>query len=268
MRINFPKLSVQPQSLQGDCGYCGSGNLICMIFLFAFFLSCSRKVDDGSVGLIPIEVHKLNLPEPSDLCFGPGNQILYTVSDNTAQVYKITIQGKILQTLPYVGNDLEGVCYVNDQYLFVAEERYRKIIRLDLQGNKLSEASIPVEINDANSGLEGISYNPVNKCFYILNEVNPGLLIVTDENFNVLKKQTLTFAGDYSGICVDAQNQELWILSDVSATVNRCTLEGQLIEKFKVPINNPEGIALDTENHLLYIVSDQEATLYKFQLNK
>ncbi|MEI6277485.1 MAG: SdiA-regulated domain-containing protein, partial [Prolixibacteraceae bacterium] len=253
--------SVKPQPHHRGCGF----NLtIYFLFLLGWIqlcTSCSKTADDGTVGLIPIEVIKLGIPEPSDLAFGPGNQILFTVSDNTAKVYKITTQGKILQTLPYVGNDLEGVCYVNDQFLYVAEERLRKIVKLDLQGNQLSEAFIPVEINDANSGLEGISYNPVNKYFYILNEVNPGLLIVTDENFNVIKKQTLSFAGDYSGICVDAQKQELWILSDVSATANRCTLDGQLIEKFKVPVNNPEGIALDSESHLLYIVSDQEGTL-------
>jgi len=260
-------LEVKPQPLQNGCGF---KSIIPFFFLSAIFTlsqGCSKTTGDDTVGLVPIETIKLGIPEPSDLCIGPDSQILYTVSDNTAKVYKITVQGKILQTLPFVGNDLEGVCYVNDQFLFVAEERYRKIVKLDLQGNQLSEASIPVEINDSNSGLEGISYNPVNKCFYILNEVNPGLLIVTDENFNVLKKQTLSFAGDYSGICVDVSKQELWILSDVSATANRCNLEGQLIEKFKLPINNPEGIALDTANHLLYIVSDQEGILYKFQLN-
>ena len=258
----------KPQLLPNSCGFKKTLRILLLSAIIPFFLNCAKRTNDDSVGLIPIDVIKLGIPEPSDLCFGPGNQILYSVSDNTAKVYKITIQGKILQTLPYAGNDLEGVCYVNDQFLYIAEERYRKIVKLDLQGNKISEASIPVEINDLNSGLEGISYNPVNKYFYILNEVNPELLIVTDENFNVLKKQTLSFAGDYSGICVDVQNQELWILSDVSATANKCTLDGQLIEKFRLPINNPEGIALDTENHLLYIVSDQEATLYKFQLNK
>ncbi len=268
MRFYSTDPSVRPQSLQSDCGSDSSCSMLILIVIILFCQSCSKKADDGSVSLIPIEVHKLNLPEPSDLCFGPGNQILYTVSDNTAKVYKITIQGKILETLPFVGNDLEGVCYVNDQFLYVAQERLRKITKLDLQGNVIAEASIPVEINDLNSGLEGIAYNTLNRCFYILNEVNPGLLIITDENFSVLKKITLSFAADYSGICVDNQNQELWILSDVSASVNRCTLEGQLIEKFRIPVNNPEGIALDVENRLLYIVSDQEGTLYKFQLNK
>lgn len=238
-----------------------------LIVFFPLLAGCSKSSEGGSANLVLLETHKLNLPEPSDLCFGPGNQILYTVSDNTARIYKITIQGKLLETLPYVGNDLEGVCYVNDKYLFVAEERYRKIVKLDLQGNFVSEVSISVEINNENSGLEGISFNSVNNCFYIINEVNPGLLIVTDENFNLLNKITLSFAIDYSGIYVDTKNQELWILSDVSATVNRCTLNGQLIEKFKIPVNNPEGIALDLDNHLLYIVSDQEGMLYKFKLN-
>jgi uncharacterized protein YjiK len=173
----------------------------------------------------------------------------------------------VLSELAYSGSDLEGLCYVGNQFLYVAEERLRTVIKLDMQGNKLEQKAIPVEKNDENQGLEGISYATFNKHFYILNEKNPGLLIETDENLNVLKTYPLSFADDYSGICVDNVNQQLWIVSDESASVTKCTMKGESIVSYRIPVSNPEGIAFDPLTNQLYIISDSEARLYFFQIN-
>ena len=217
--------------------------------------------------LEPDAVYSVNISETSDLSFGSSTDILYTVSDRTAKVYKITIQGKVLSELSFTGSDLEGVCYVGNQFLYVAEERLRTVFKLDLQGNQIEQKAIPVEKNDDNQGLEGISYATFNKHFYILNEKNPSLLIETDENLNVLKSYPLSFANDYSGICVDNVNQQLWIVSDESASVTKCTMKGELIESYRIPVSNPEGIAFDPENNQVYIISDTEARLYLFKIN-
>jgi uncharacterized protein YjiK len=212
-------------------------------------------------------VYNINIKETSDLCFGATNDILYTVSDNTAKAYKISTTGKVLSALAYTGSDLEGITNVDNKFLYVAEERLRTIIKLDLQGNKIEQKAIPVEKNDENQGLEGISYATFNKHFYILNEMNPGLLIETDDKLNVLKDYTLKFADDYSGVCVDNVNQQLWIVSDLSATVNKCTMQGELIKSYRIPVSNAEGIAYDPISSKLYVVSDSEARLYFFQIN-
>jgi len=217
--------------------------------------------------LNPVAVYAVNIPETSDLCFGSSTTILYTVSDRTAKVYKITTQGKVLSELAYTGSDLEGVCYVGNQFLYVTEERLRTVFKLDLQGNKLEQVAIPVEKNDENQGLEGISYATFNTHFYILNEKNPGLLIETDENLNVLKNYPLKFSSDYSGICVDNINQQLWIVCDEAATANQCTMQGELIKSYRIPVSNPEGIAFDPSGNKLYVISDSEARLYYFELN-
>lgn len=212
-------------------------------------------------------MYNINIKETSDLCFGATNDILYTVSDNTAKAYKISTTGKVLSALAYTGSDLEGITNVDNKFLYVAEERLRTIIKLDLQGNKIEQKAIPVEKNDENQGLEGISYATFNKHFYILNEMNPGLLIETDDKLNVLKDYTLKFADDYSGVCVDNVNQQLWIVSDLSATVNKCTMQGELIKSYRIPVSNAEGIAYDPISSKLYVVSDSEARLYFFQIN-
>lgn len=228
--------------------------------------SCGKQKEDNLKLLSPIEAHDINVPETSDLCFGSSTDILYTVSDRTAKVYKISTSGKVLSELQFTGNDLEGVCNVENQYLCIAEERLRKIVRLDLQGNKIDEKIIQVEKHDENQGIEGISYATFNQHFYILNETNPGLLIETDDKLNVLFSYPLSFAEDFSGICVDNTNQQLWIVSDVSASVSKCTMKGELIESYRIPVSNPEGIAYDPLSKKLYIVSDAEARLYYFKI--
>jgi len=249
-----------------NCGF-----ILLKVFLSVFCImiligGCGNREEDNLPVLTPIESIKIDIPETSDLCFGSSKDVLYTVSDNTAKAYKITTKGKILSVLPYKGNDLEGVCYVDNQFIYVAEERLRTVIKLDLQGNLIEQKNIPVTKNYANEGLEGISYATFNRHFYIVNERNPGVLIETDKNLNLLNEYRLSFADDYSGICVDNINQNLWILSDLSSSANKCTMQGELIESYRVPVNNPEGIAYDPVDSTLYIISDMESRLYKFDL--
>jgi uncharacterized protein YjiK len=250
-----------------NCGFASIKFILPSLLILFLLYACSKQKKDNLTLLSLLEVYAVNIPETSDLSFGSSADILYTVSDRTAKVYKITNQGKVLSELSFTGSDLEGVSYVGNEFLYVAEERLRKIIKLDLQGNQQSEKTIPVEKNDENQGLEGISYASFNKHFYLLNEKNPALLIETDENLNVLNSYPLSFANDYSGICVDNVNQQLWIVSDESASVTKCTMKGELIVSYRIPVSNPEGIAFNPITNDLYVISDTEARLYLFKIN-
>lgn len=266
IRENRYNLEIEPLSSFGDSGFKLLISITILLHLFGCS-GCSNREESHFTILQPDAVDKLEVKEPSDLCFGSTTDILYTVSDNTAQIYKLNTRGQILETLKYTGSDLEGVVQVNNQFIYAVEERLRDVEQLDLQGNHVAHFKIAVENRDDNAGLEGIAYNSVNKCFYLLNEQNPGLLIIADEQFNILKEKRLEFADDYSGICIDEISQELWIVSDLSATVNRCNLDGDPIEQFRIPVSNPEGIAVDIRKHKLYVVSDREARLYSFTIN-
>jgi len=258
---------MESQLYTNNCGFISVWLFVPVFFLLIIAISCNSEKEDNMTKLYPVAVYSVNIPETSDLSFGSSTDILYTVSDRTAKVYKITTQGKVLSELSYTGSDLEGVSYVGNQFLYVAEERLRTVFKLDLQGNKIEQKAIPVEKNDENQGLEGISYATFNKHFYILNEKNPALLIETDENLNVLNSYLLSFANDYSGICVDNVNQQLWIVSDESASVTKCTMKGELIESYRIPVSNPEGIAFNPLTNDLYVISDTEARLYLFKIN-
>lgn len=265
--IELKYRKAKSQLVPTKCGFALHTFVFTVIAGLLILGACTKQKKETQAILDPLEVYTVTIPETSDLSFGSSTDILYTVSDRTAKVYKITTKGKVLSELKYTGSDLEGVCYTENQFIFVAEERLRKIIKLDLQGNQISENAIPVEINDENQGLEGISFATFNKHFFILNETNPGLLIETDESMNVIDTYSLSFAEDYSGICVDNVNQQLWIVSDESASVTKCTLQGELIESYRIPVTNAEGIAFNPVTNELYIISDSEARLYLFQIN-
>jgi uncharacterized protein YjiK len=117
--------------------------------------------------------------------------------------------------------------------------------------------------NDANSGIEGVTYNPNNQTIYFVNEKNPGKLFKTDINFNITSILDLTFANDYSDLFYESQTNILWILSDESRTINKCTTDGILLQSYSINVDQPEGIAITSEK--IYIVSDSLKKLYIFQ---
>ena len=87
--------------------------------------------------------------------------------------------------------------------------------------------------------------------------------MISLNDFSVLSTHDLNFAADYSGIFYENFSNQLWIVSDQSKTVNKCTLSGELIKSFKIKVAQPEGIAV-TDNHI-YIVCDAKATLYVYK---
>ena len=117
--------------------------------------------------------------------------------------------------------------------------------------------------NDPNSGIEGITYNSNENIIYFLNEKNPGKLFKVNSSFNIIESFELNFANDYSGMFYEASTDLLWIVSDESQTINKCTTEGELLDSFSINVNKPEGIVI--ANNKIYIVSDSQETLYIFE---
>ena len=99
-----------------------------------------------------------------------------------------------------------------------------------------------------------------------MNEKKPSLLITLDENLNELKRDTLNFAKDVSGIFFDSSKRILWILSDESQKIVQTDLRGKPIQEFKIKVTQPEGITLNKAGTKLYLVSDKTGTLYVFNL--
>ena len=210
---------------------------------------------------------QLSIPEPSGLSFGPTKNTLLVVSDHTNQVYEIDLQGNLIRTLNYTGNDLEGVTYnAAKNIIAVVEERKREVVLIDYDnGSEISRYKIDVEEGSDNKGLEGISYSNNNSSYYIINEALPGQMIIWNPQSDISSKTDLSFAGDYSAIYVDTDNSKLWMVSDESQGLYECNYNAEVQREFTLPTTKFEGLVIDSKNKLAYLVHDGtgELTIFK-----
>jgi len=233
-------------------------------FIIFIGVIISLSCDEHKKAHLELEAsYKIKVSEPSGLAINSSGNELFTVSDNTSTIYKLSTTGDVIQTYDFKGSNLEGVSTYTESKLLLAEESKKKIVVFDMQTGESSKYKIKYKNKDPNSGIEGVTFDNNSNTIFILNEKNPGKLIRLRSDFSVLEKYKLTFAADYSGIFYENASNQLWILSDQSRTVNKCTLSGELIESFKIGVSQPEGIAV-TDNYI-YIVSDKDARLYVYK---
>ena len=230
----------------------------------AFFLACNNSDPVVKTGnnLELISSEKINVSEASGLTINATGSTLYTVSDNTSNIYELATDGAVLKEYTYDGNDVEGISMVSNNKVLLVEERTKEIVEYDLTTKIHKKHKIIYSNNDSNSGLEGIAMNLNDNTIFVLNEKNPGLLMRLRSDFSIIESYNLNFASDYSGIFHDKNLNILWILSDQSKTINKCSLKGVLIKSYSINVIKAEGIAV-TDN-TVYVVSDSNSTLYKF----
>ena len=237
------------------------------VFLISVFITISCKnQDDDSVKTLKFTIsEEIPVPEPSDLDLSYDEKAFWVVSDQNSKVYLIDSWGKEIKSFKVDGEDLEGITVINDSTLAVVLERTREVVVLDTSGKELKRAALNLK-GELNSGLEGITYDPKGKKFYLVNEKNPRLLLILNANLVEIDRDTLNFAKDFSGIFYDDTDNTLWILSDESQRIFKTDLSGKVIEEFKIKVTQPEGINLNKSRTKLYIVSDFTGNLYVFDL--
>jgi uncharacterized protein YjiK len=206
----------------------------------------------------------LDINEPSDLAINETGTLLWTVSNGADSVYQLDTAGKRLKALNYDGQDLEGVAYdPSDHTLWVAEENQRALVHMDLDGNVIQKHFLALT-GEQNSGLEGVSLDGTGR-LVVLNEKLPGMFIQLNPDVTIAFQDTLTFAGDYSGITYDPAAASFWIVSDQSHRLYRWTRAGGVSQQYDLPFPKPEGVAFDPTTNRIYIVSDSEKRMYVYQ---
>lgn len=228
-------------------------------------ISCNKKGEEKSKTLTFSIAEEIQVPEPSGIDLTYDEEGFWIVSDEDSKVYLVDSWGKKVRNFDVNGKDLEGITVVDDSTLAVVLERTREVVILDTSGKELKRTSLDLE-GELNSGLEGITYDRKEKKFYLLNEKKPQLLITLDKNLVELKRDTINFSKDVSGIFFDGNDNTLWILSDESQSIYKTDLSGNPIEEFKIKITQPEGITINKTRTKLYIVSDKTENLYVFDL--
>ena len=235
--------------------------------ILTFISGCKIDKDDNSVKNLQFSIAEvIPVPEPSGLDLTYDETAFWVVSDENSTVYLIDSWGKAIKNFKVDGYDLEGITVIDTTRLAVVLERSREVVILDTSGIELRRAKLELT-GELNSGLEGITYDPENKLFYVINEKDPILLLTLDENLNELNRDTLSFSKDASGIYFDSAEKKLWILSDENQMIIKTDLSGsEVYEKYTIKVKQPEGITLNNDGTRLYIVSDIQGSLYVFNL--
>lgn len=240
--------------------------IISILLLFIAFSGCIKEKKENSADKI-ILLNRYDIPvqEPSGLTLNYSQNGFWTVSDEDSSLYELNNYGKIIKKIKVNGFDLEGVTVIDDSTLAIVLERTREVVIFDTNGTENKRVRLNLE-GELNSGLEGISYNASIKHFYVVNEKDPSLLIELDENLIEVRKDTIKFAADVSGIFYDEINKLFWILSDEDQMVIKTDMKLNVLNKFKISIIQPEGITINKKNDRIYIISDMEEKLsvYKF----
>ena len=245
--------------------------LILLIFLF-ILTSCEiedsvETTPPSSSFISKIAEYQTDVSEPSGLTLGENNKTLWTVSDNTNNVYQLDLTGNIIKELEFNGNDLEGIAFdKRDGTLWLSEEELRQLVHIDTNGAELGRFTITNLEGSGNSGLEGVCLDTAFNTF-VLNEKSPQLWAELDSNFSAVEVKEITEVDDVSGIYYDSLGKFFWIVSDESKKLFQWTPDKGVIESADLDYSKAEGVAVNRNNNMIYIVSDKTGKLYIYQIN-
>jgi uncharacterized protein YjiK len=225
----------------------------------------------------------------SGITYCHQSKTLFAVTNNPPKVYEISTAGICVREIPLIGfNDTEGIVFLGGKKFAIIEEREHSlnIVEIDNKttildrSNILSSLQVDMKEKD-NRGFEGIAYDDVKQCFYVVNEKRPIQIITISgllHNKEAIKISiqpdllpSKFFMGDLSGLHFDSVSRHLLFLSEESKLVSQVSLEGETIsylelEKgfagLKDDISQPEGITMDNAGNI-YIVSEPNL-FYRF----
>lgn len=231
--------------------------LLCFINLF---ISCN--IGGAPKDTLSIyDSYKLKISEPSGITY--FNNYLYIVSDTNGIIYRTDLKGTIVEEIKTGFKDLEGVAVDNSGELFVVSETKRILVSIEKLYETRKKFNVKGTQKLKNSGLEGLSFNPKNNTFYVVNEKAPKQILNISKKGKVLSTVEINFVKDLSGISIDDSGDSLWLLSDESQKIVNISKKGKLLRSYKIPVKKAEGIVV--VKNKIYVVSDSQKKLYVFK---
>jgi uncharacterized protein YjiK len=240
------------------------GMIVPALYLFfPLLLNCSEGEAASKSKLVKISDKTISIAEPSGLALGRDAATLWTVSDRTNRIYQLDLEGAVLKTLDFTGDDLEGIAYdAKHDALWVAEEQKRQILKISTDGTLLQ--TIDIDIQGAeNNGLEGVAIDTLGR-IWLVNEKKPQLLLRLSADFSTDVVYYPETTKDYSDICTDRTPGRIWVLSDESRMLFLWQEGKGVVETYALDVSKPEGLAIDFNTAAVYIVSDDDQKLCKF----
>jgi uncharacterized protein YjiK len=202
-----------------------------------------------------VRVGRFDLPEPtrtnapansllaqeaSGVTYNWDTDTLFVVGDGGTSVVQITKTGILINSMTLAPGgspqgtefyDTEGIAYVGNGLFVLIEERYRQVNLFSYAaGGTLHRAdvrTVKIGTTVGNTGLEGISYDPMTGGFILVKEKDPQSVFQTGIDFNA---GTATNGSPSATSSTDLFNPPLGNLadfSDVFALSNLPSLSGQ-----------------------------------------
>ncbi len=242
-----------------------------VLFLILITTSCDLQEtlpSEKAETLTLIDIVQLDIPEPSGLSLDESEGFLYCVNDPPNNlVYKMEMDGNLVTTFPFRGDDLEGVAFdPRDNSIWIVEEGRSQLIHLSAVGNELSRTDIDFQISDTKNGFEGLCYRPVLNDFYTIVESNPTAIVHIDSNLVTQASKVLDFATDVSGICPGRNIDEYFIVSHEDQRLFEWSWSAGVIADYHFDIEQAEGVVYSSVNGIIYIVCDATSNLYSYEL--
>lgn len=199
------------------------------------------------------------IPEPSDICYHANTNTFYVVSDNGI-LFETDADAKIIRQMKQPNCDFEAV-YADDQWVYAVDETHRDIYIYDVNFKINRVVNVPYS-GGRNKGYEAIAFNKAKNTFIVITERDPITLFELDSNFKVSNQIDLSkIARDIASATY--YQDALWLLSDedmMLLKLNPNTYE--VLQKWSLPVINPEGFAFDKDGNLLVTCDDMQRLYY------
>jgi uncharacterized protein YjiK len=213
------------------------------------------------VKIKPIDSFYIPIPEPSDIAMRRDGSSFFVVSDD-GFLFEMSPNLNVIRKADFAGFDCEAV-YVDDQMVYVVEEFTRKIRIFDIETLTLQRTvSVPYG-GGRNKGFEAFTFNTAKGKFVMLTEKDPIYLLELDSNLQVVNEIYLDhIASDISS--ATWHDNHLWLLSDEDMMILKMDpLTYQVLNRWKIPVINPEGLVF-INDHTLWVVSDDMERVFVF----
>jgi len=223
--------------------------------------------------------------ELSGVTYNWDNGRLYAVEDEAEAVYEFDKNGTYLSVMTITGGantDTEGVTYIGGGQFLMAEERAQNIYRFTYTaGGSLARAGLPtfnVGLATNNTGLEGISYDPISGNVFGLKEKTPQLVYTVSgldlpsmtggsvaafvPNLGTLDLSDVQVLATVPSLVGTGDQNNLLVLSQESNRLLEVDLAGNILSQLDLGTSglalgstSIEGVTID-ENGTIYLVSE------------
>lgn len=219
----------------------------------------------------------------SALTFDPDRRTLFTVTNQPAQIIELSLQGKVLRTIPLTGfGDAEAIEYISRGVYVITDERQQRLVKVRLEDDTrfidaadAQQLSLGIGLN-GNKGFEGLAYDAEGKRLFVAKERDP-VRIYEIHGFPTPRRTNRSpcvvddpgrdkrlFVRDLSSLQFDEGTGHLLALSDESRLVVELDTDGEPVSTLsllrgmhglKRSVPQAEGVAMD-DRGVLYLVSE------------